>query len=73
MSIPTSLNQSLNEEKQQFKTSAIDLSISLDLLGIGNSIRDAIVQSNNRSGFVKNCMETAFILQGKDTMSWCST
>ncbi|MFN2745743.1 MULTISPECIES: hypothetical protein [Bacillus] len=65
MSVPTSLNQSLNQEKQQFKTSAIDLSIGLDLLGIGNSIRDAIVQSNNRSGFVKNCMETAFYSAGQ--------
>ncbi|WP_254636401.1 stress response protein YvgO, partial [Bacillus sp. GbtcB13] len=65
MSIPTSLNQSLDQEKHQFNSSAFNLNINLDLLGIGNSIRDAIVQSSNRSGFVKNSMETAFYSAGQ--------
>ncbi|MPQ25037.1 stress response protein YvgO [Bacillus paralicheniformis] len=69
MSTPTSLNQSLNQEKQQFKTSAANFNVNLDLLGIGRTmggpIMDAIVRSSNRGGFVKSCMETAFYSSGQ--------
>ncbi|MDA1475244.1 stress response protein YvgO [Bacillus changyiensis] len=64
-SLPSHVNQPLKFESKKFKTSAIDLGINLDLLGIGNQIRDSIVQSANRSGFVKNCMESAFYAAGQ--------
>lgn len=43
----------------------VNFNVNLDVLGIANSIRDAVVQNANRSGFVKNMMESTFYSAGQ--------
>lgn len=43
----------------------VGLNIDVDLLGIGNSIADAIKSAQNRDGFVKNLMESSFYASGQ--------
>ncbi|MEN0642551.1 stress protein [Alkalicoccobacillus gibsonii] len=43
---------------QEVGTQATNIDVSIDPVEIGNSIRDAIVSSNNREGFVKAARET---------------
>ncbi|ASB89065.1 MULTISPECIES: hypothetical protein [Bacillus] len=52
---------------KQFKPSAaaVNFNVNFDVLGIANSIRDAVVQNANRSGFVKNMMESTFYAAGQ--------
>lgn len=44
---------------------AINLDISVDLLGIGNAIASSVTAGQNREGFVKNLMNTAFYSAGQ--------
>ncbi|PAC98743.1 stress response protein YvgO [Bacillus paralicheniformis] len=54
---------------KQLKPSAVapgvNFNVNLDVLGIANSIRDAVVQNANRKGFVKNMMESTFYSAGQ--------
>lgn len=43
---------------------AVDLSIDLDLLGIGQALADAISFNDNRDAFVRNLSYTAFYAAG---------
>ncbi|CUB44704.1 stress response protein YvgO [Bacillus velezensis] len=55
----------LNQPKAGTGIPGVNFNVNLDVLGIANSIRDAVVQNANRPGFVKNMMESTFYSAGQ--------
>ncbi|WP_435051387.1 stress response protein YvgO [Bacillus subtilis] len=67
-SVPA-VNETMSLKQLNAKASTgipgVNFNVNLDVLGIANSIRDAVVQNANRSGFVKNMMESTFYSAGQ--------
>ncbi|ARW40539.1 MULTISPECIES: hypothetical protein [Bacillus] len=57
--------QNMAQQKSDVSAKDVGLNIDVDLLGIGNSIADAIKSAQNRDGFVKNLMESSFYASGQ--------
>ncbi|MBA5712239.1 stress protein [Bacillus sp. NEAU-CP5] len=57
--------QNLAQQTSDVSAKDVGLNIDVDLLGIGNSIADAIKSAQNRDGFVKNLMESSFYASGQ--------
>ncbi|ANB85028.1 stress protein [Bacillus velezensis] len=61
----TPVPQNMAEQSSDVSAKDVGLNIDVDLLGIGNSIADAIKSAQNRDGFVKNLMESSFYASGQ--------
>lgn len=61
----TPVPQNMAQQTSDVSAKDVGLNIDVDLLGIGNSIADAIKSSQNRDGFVKNLMESSFYASGQ--------
>nr|MDH3077995.1 stress protein [Bacillus velezensis] len=61
----TPVPQNMARESSDVSAKDVGLNIDVDLLGIGNSIADAIKSAQNRDGFVKNLMESSFYASGQ--------
>lgn len=57
--------QNMAQQTSDVSAKDVGLNIDVDLLGIGNSIADAIKSAQNRDGFVKNLMESSFYASGQ--------
>lgn len=55
-----SLNNSKSSDSIPQTSRAVDLSVSIDVLGIANNISNAISTAQNREAFVKNLTSVAF-------------
>ncbi|ABS75389.1 MULTISPECIES: hypothetical protein [Bacillus] len=61
----TPVPQNMAQQSSDASAKDVGLNIDVDLLGIGNSIADAIKSAQNRDGFVKNLMESSFYASGQ--------
>ncbi|KJR68056.1 hypothetical protein [Bacillus velezensis] len=61
----TPVPQNMAQRSSDVSAKDVGLNIDVDLLGIGNSIADAIKSAQNRDGFVKNLMESSFYASGQ--------
>ncbi|APH37122.1 stress protein [Bacillus velezensis] len=61
----TPVPQNMAQQPSDASAKDVGLNIDVDLLGIGNSIADAIKSAQNRDGFVKNLMESSFYASGQ--------
>ncbi|XBW81064.1 stress protein [Bacillus velezensis] len=61
----TPIPQNMAQQSSDASAKDVGLNIDVDLLGIGNSIADAIKSAQNRDGFVKNLMESSFYASGQ--------
>lgn len=61
----TLVPQNMAQQSSDVSAKDVGLNIDVDLLGIGNSIADAIKSAQNRDGFVKNLMESSFYASGQ--------
>ncbi|AMQ75512.1 MULTISPECIES: hypothetical protein [Bacillus] len=61
----TPVPQNMAQQSSDVSAKDVGLNIDVDLLGIGNSIADAIKSAQNRDGFVKNLMESSFYASGQ--------
>ncbi|MFP3684532.1 stress protein [Bacillus sp. SIMBA_026] len=61
----TPVPQNMAQQTSDVSAKDVGLNIDVDLLGIGNSIADAIKSAQNRDGFVKNLMESSFYASGQ--------
>ncbi|MCC8309434.1 stress protein [Bacillus velezensis] len=61
----TQVPQNMAQQSSDVSAKDVGLNIDVDLLGIGNSIADAIKSAQNRDGFVKNLMESSFYASGQ--------
>ncbi|MBW8582550.1 MULTISPECIES: stress protein [Bacillus] len=61
----TPFPQNMAQQSSDVSAKDVGLNIDVDLLGIGNSIADAIKSAQNRDGFVKNLMESSFYASGQ--------
>ncbi|MED1773665.1 stress protein [Bacillus velezensis] len=61
----TPVLQNMAQQSSDVSAKDVGLNIDVDLLGIGNSIADAIKSAQNRDGFVKNLMESSFYASGQ--------
>ncbi|MEG9464174.1 stress protein [Bacillus amyloliquefaciens] len=61
----TPVPQNMAQQSSNVSAKDVGLNIDVDLLGIGNSIADAIKSAQNRDGFVKNLMESSFYASGQ--------
>ncbi|MGD2435412.1 stress protein [Bacillus velezensis] len=61
----TPIPQNMAQQSSDVSAKDVGLNIDVDLLGIGNSIADAIKSAQNRDGFVKNLMESSFYASGQ--------
>ncbi|WP_346997255.1 stress protein [Bacillus velezensis] len=61
----TPVPQNMAQQSSDASAKDVGLNIDVDLLGIGNSIADAIKSAQNRDGFVKNLMESLFYASGQ--------
>ncbi|MEH6892957.1 stress protein [Bacillus velezensis] len=61
----TPVPQNMAQQSSDVSAKDVGLNIDVDLLGIGNSIADAIKSAQNRDGFVKNLMESSFYTSGQ--------
>ncbi len=57
--------QNMAQQTSDVSAKDVGLNIDVDLLGISNSIADAIKSAQNRDGFVKNLMESSFYASGQ--------